>query len=253
MAQKSARSASRAPLRKSKVKPDGGGVASVDRALAIVDALKHNRQPMTLAELAKAVDLYKSTLLRLTASLERFGYVVREPDGKYWLGLELVQLGQIANRGIEAAETINEGLGQLTSDSAETAAYFVRSGDQRMCLFRKSSPRSVRYWMAIGDVMELGRGSAGRILVAFKDGWSPELTDELIVRTFGERDPDLASMSCPVFGDGDRLLGAISVAGPIERYTREAMDRTEPQLRAEASRMSLRLGAGPDCVAAFIA
>ena len=54
---------------------DEGGVAAVDRALSILDALTDDK--VTLAELSKRTDLYKSTVLRLLKSLEKFGYVLR--------------------------------------------------------------------------------------------------------------------------------------------------------------------------------
>ena len=46
------------------------GVAAVDRALSIVSALGDARRPLTLSETAAATRLYKSTTLRLIASLE---------------------------------------------------------------------------------------------------------------------------------------------------------------------------------------
>ncbi len=63
---------------------DEGGVAAVERALSILDALTDEK--ITLAELSKRTDLYKSTVLRLAKSLERFGYVFRDDDGCYRLG-----------------------------------------------------------------------------------------------------------------------------------------------------------------------
>ena len=44
------------------------GVAAVDRALSILDALTDDK--VSLADLSKRTDLYKSTVLRLLKSLE---------------------------------------------------------------------------------------------------------------------------------------------------------------------------------------
>ena len=70
---------------------DEGGVAAVDRALSILDALTDDK--VTLAELSKRTDLYKSTVLRLLKSLEKFGYVLRSADGSYRLGSKVLHLG----------------------------------------------------------------------------------------------------------------------------------------------------------------
>jgi len=44
------------------------GVDAVARALAILKAFEPERREMTLTELATATDLYKSTVLRLSAA-----------------------------------------------------------------------------------------------------------------------------------------------------------------------------------------
>src|ERR1700761_304535 len=68
------------------------GVNAVERALAVLDAF-HGEGSRGLAELAKATELAKPTILRLLVSLERSGYVVRLSDGRYQLGAKLMQLG----------------------------------------------------------------------------------------------------------------------------------------------------------------
>ena len=74
------------------------GVAAVDRALTILNAFEESPEPITLAVLSKKTGLYKSTLLRLIASLQAFGYITRNPDGSYFLGPTLLRLGAAYQR-----------------------------------------------------------------------------------------------------------------------------------------------------------
>ena len=69
---------------------DEGGVAAVDRALSILDALTDEK--ISLAELSKRTGLYKSTVLRLLASLLRAGFVQRDAHGHYRPGREIARL-----------------------------------------------------------------------------------------------------------------------------------------------------------------
>ena len=73
--------------------PDGGGVAAVERALTIVSALERANGPVSLADLSRLTGFYKSTILRLMASLEGNGYVTRLRDGGYDLGPAAFRLG----------------------------------------------------------------------------------------------------------------------------------------------------------------
>src|ERR1700704_694870 len=68
------------------------GAAAVDRALSIVTALGDARRALTLTETASATGLYKSTALRLLASLARAGFVVQDVDGRYRLGSAIYRL-----------------------------------------------------------------------------------------------------------------------------------------------------------------
>ena len=60
---------------------DTGGVAAVERALAILDAFTEQDRSLTLAQVATRTGFYKSTILRLAASLEKKGYLIRLADG----------------------------------------------------------------------------------------------------------------------------------------------------------------------------
>ena len=64
-------------------------VEAVERALTILNAFAADKPELTLAELAVATGFYKSTILRLAGSLERFGYLIRRADGTFRLALAI--------------------------------------------------------------------------------------------------------------------------------------------------------------------
>lgn len=72
-----------------------GGAVAVDRALFVLSAFRLGDTSIGLAELAQRSGLYKSTLLRLLASLEHAALVQRLPDGRYSLGPEVARLNAV--------------------------------------------------------------------------------------------------------------------------------------------------------------
>ncbi|HWP12839.1 MAG TPA: helix-turn-helix domain-containing protein, partial [Ramlibacter sp.] len=74
--------------------PAEAGVATLERGLSILDAFSLGAGTLSLAELAGATGLYKSTILRLCASLLRLGFLQRLDDGRYRLGPAVFQLGR---------------------------------------------------------------------------------------------------------------------------------------------------------------
>ena len=139
-----------------------GGVAAVDRALSILDALTDDK--VTLAELSKRTDLYKSTVLRLLKSLEKFGYVLRSADGSYRLGSKVLHLGSLYQRHFKTSEIVPPVLERLSAEVHEGASFYVCEDDKRVCLHRIEASRAVRDSIHVGDRLPLTVGAAGHVL-----------------------------------------------------------------------------------------
>ena len=69
-----------------------GGVAAADKALSLLNAFRAGDAALSLTELAERTQLYKSTALRLLASLEHARLLQRGADGRYALGPGLARL-----------------------------------------------------------------------------------------------------------------------------------------------------------------
>ncbi len=218
------------------LKPDGEqGVAAVERALAILGAFREGDAALTLAELAARTGCYKSTILRLLASLERRRCVDRLADGRWALGPMLFRWGTLYARAQPVEAHLPGILAPLAAESGETASFWVRHGDHRLCLARVRSPNPIRDDLAVGHMVALPAGAGGRVLVAA----DPRALGT--VATFGERNPETAAIAAPVFGPGGGLAGALGVSGPKARIA----DRREGHLAlvAEAAAdLTRRLG-----------
>lgn len=222
---------------------DEGGVAAVDRALTILDAMTDEK--ITLAELSKRTDLYKSTVLRLVKSLERFGYLLRDEDGCYRLGSKALYLGSLYQRHFRTSEVVPPVLRKLVADLHEGVSFYVVDGESRIVLHRIDVARSVRDSVHEGDRFPLTNGASGHVLRAFsgvRGERFDRIRDAMFAASFGERDPETAAFAAPVFGPANRLVGAISVSGP--RYRIEALGEAKivPVLLKQAQALTTTLG-----------
>jgi len=196
-----------------------GGVSALERGLAVLDALGAAGEPVPLAELSRRTGLYKSTLLRLLASLERCRYAVRQTDGRYRLGPVVLQLGHAYARGFDLRAALEPALTRLAAQTREAASFFLREGDGRLCLARVEGRQEVRDWVTVGSMLPL-QGAAGHLLRAFEGGYSPSVP--LVYASFGERTPEVAAVSAPVFRNGSRLAGALTISGTCTRFRDDA-------------------------------
>ena len=215
-------------------------VEAVERALAVLDAFHADRPTMTLGEIAVATGFYKSTILRLAASLERCGYLVREENGVFRLGPTLWRLGSVYRAGFNLGGTIRPELRRLVEASGETASFYVREGRSRVCLFRHNSPQSARHHLDEGAELPLNAGASAHVLVAFSDGRgsrSNAVQQRGYCISLGERDPQVAAVAVPVFDLGGQFRGALAISGLIGRFKEQERRAALAQLSASADRL----------------
>ncbi|MCK9512528.1 MAG: IclR family transcriptional regulator [Pigmentiphaga sp.] len=226
-------------------KGETGLVASVERALDILDAFESGLPSMTLTELAERAGLYKSTALRLVETLLKYEYLIRLSDGSYQVGPRPFLLGARYQSNAIHAEWVLPVLRELVDASQESAAYNVRHQDYRVCLWRINSPRLIRDHTQPGDVRPMGRGAAGKLLMAFS---SPEradlarLRERPIALSFGEIENDMAGIATPVFANNGEILGALTLSGPSSRFTSGNVVHMERLLWDAAKRLTKRVG-----------
>lgn len=221
------------------------GVAALDRAIAILDAFAPVDRSLSLAEIAARTGLYKSTILRLASSLLRGQLLERLEDGRYRVGPATFRLGAIYQRSVVAIDILLPIMRDLSERSWESVAFYVRSGDVRTCLYRVESKHPIRYTIREGDVLPLLAGSGGRVLAAFSGEQGEPY--ETIRETYhhlsvGDRDPETAGISAPVFGPGRHLLGALTLAGPSTRVDAAFLRRMAPSLLQAAARATRAFG-----------
>ncbi|UFN50612.1 helix-turn-helix domain-containing protein [Roseomonas sp. OT10] len=225
------------------MRPEATGVAAVDRALLILQAWRIGDGPLPLRELHRRTGLYKSTILRLLASLERNRCVLRLSDGYWALGPMLQHWGQVYERGLDVPAIVRPALEQLGSASGEQASYWIRDGDMRVRLLRV--PAGIEDRDEVGaDRVPLGQGVTGRVLAAPVPPAGDLGVAEAELMESGESPETKRSvLAAAVFGPGGSIRGAITLAGPPERITSD-LDRLRPLVLHTARSVSHALGAG---------
>lgn len=222
------------------------GVEAVERALTLLGAFTSVRRTLSLHELSQTTGFYKSTILRLSVSLEKFGYLRRRADGRFQLGPACARLAAAHEAAFDYSELLQQAIKRLSALSNETVSYYIRDGEERVCLLRENSTRAIRHHVNEGDRLPLDRGAAGLVLLAFggaEGSRFERIRNDGYVVSLGDRDPDAAAVSVPLFDATDHLMGALTVSGLRSRFSsdvidtmREALIETRTELEREFGR-----------------
>ncbi|MCS6763467.1 MAG: IclR family transcriptional regulator [Candidatus Protistobacter heckmanni] len=220
-------------------------MAAVDRAVSILATFSAAEPVLNLAQLAQAAGLYKSTLLRLIASLIRGEYLVQREDGKYHVGPACLHLSAIYQRTVQPADVIVPTLRELVAASGESASFNIKQRDKRVCLHRVNSPNPISDSVQAGDILELTRGAGGKVLLAFSGEPGTEfdaIRRDIVWCSVGERYPDTAAVACPVFKVGNELAGCLTLSGPKTRFDAASVASMSKLILAAATELTHKLG-----------
>ncbi|NAS25945.1 helix-turn-helix domain-containing protein [Herbidospora sp. NEAU-GS84] len=148
-----------------------GGLKSVLSALELLDCFIDDEE-FGVSELARRLDVSKSTAHRLLTTLTARGYIQQDPESaRYRLGIRVIELGQLAARRARLHRTalpLLEHLRQLTSCTVHLA---VPDGADVVYLERLSPIPHMRRFAQVERRIPAHQVSSGKAIAAF----NPEL------------------------------------------------------------------------------
>lgn len=223
---------------------EGGGVIAVTRALQVLEAFALGESSLPLAELSRRCGLHKTTALRLARTLAQSGFMVQREDGDWRLGPAAGWLGARYQAGFDVQNVLEPALRELTLQTGESAAFYVREGNVRTCLVRVEGPQALRHHARMGEGLPLDKGSPGRVILAFS-GEPGTIYEQIRSRGYhcsvSEREQGVSTVSAPVFGRQWRLLGSVCISGPESRLPISRLEELAPKVKQAAQALSYAL------------
>ncbi|ASS74472.1 IclR family transcriptional regulator [Tumebacillus algifaecis] len=224
-----------------------GTVRAVERALDILLCFSGSETELGLSDIAKRIGLHKSTVHRLLASLESKGFVRRHPTTeKYRLGWSVLELVSNINRSDDLSSIVRPEMTRLRDQLGETTSLYVRSGIERIRIQAVESTQPVRRVADIGKRLPLYVGASGKVLLAYAEepielflndpSWPQDLNREEFIKSIQtvrdkgyavsieERELGAAAVAAPIFSRTGQIVAALSVSGPVDRFTAASVE-----------------------------
>jgi DNA-binding IclR family transcriptional regulator len=142
-------------------------VPALEKGLDLLECLAWERRAMTQAQLARALGRGSSELFRTLATLERRGYLRRDPvSGAYEPTLRLYELGHAHSPWEQLRQAAERPMRELTAAVRESCHLSVAHHDQCLVLHQEESPLRVRLSVEVGSTIPLHQAASGRVLLA---------------------------------------------------------------------------------------
>jgi DNA-binding IclR family transcriptional regulator len=248
---------------------DAGPVQSVDRAVAILEILARDGEA-GVTEVARELDVHKSTASRLLAALDRRELVTQDAaHGKFRLGTGIVRLAGASGRTLDLVQESRPVCRLLAQEVGETVNLVILSGRDALYLDQAAGPAALSPHNWAGQRIPLHATSDGKVLLAYLSGaelagcLAPPLarfTDRTIttldefppvlaeVRQRGfatavdELEAGLTAIAAPVRNAEGHVAASISASGPSFRIPADRIGQVAKSVRRAAAEVSRRLG-----------
>jgi len=244
-------------------------VQSLDRALEILRLLGSEPE-MRVTDLARRLEVHKSTVFRLLSTLQEHGLVEQNPTTeKYRLGYGLVRLAGAVVAELDLARASRSVLQELATRTGETVNLAILQGEQVVNIDQIAAPNLVVNVNWVGKQTPLHATSNGKVLLAYLsederrrllDRSLPRLTPRTITDprilekqlhrvltdgyafTLEELELGLNAVAAPVYAADGRVQAAVSVAGPSYRVTPQRLSDLGEMTKDAAAAISRRMG-----------
>jgi IclR family pca regulon transcriptional regulator len=248
-------------------------IEALGRGMRILEAFTERTPSLSLTEISSIVGLDKSTVFRFAYTLEKLGYLARDPETKrYRPGLRVLRLGFITLNSLGLRQIAQPYLKALSAQTGETTNMTIRDGDQVVYVARNRTQQIIGINLHLGSrlpahctsmgkaqLLDLSRDELGDILgegpypatgphtITSLDALVAEL-EKVRQQGYAINDEELAaglrSVAAPIRDSDGKIVAAINISVPSARVSRQELEtELAPLVKSAAREICLALGA----------
>lgn len=249
----------------------GEVVQSVERALSILEILSSNSDGMGIKEISEGVDLHKSTVHRLLATLIEKKYVKQNPkNNKYMLTFKMFEIGNRMASNINLVDVAKPHLKELVDITGEVVHLVVRDGNEIIYIDKVEPNNNLRMYSRIGKRIQMYCTAVGKSMMAYmndseiKEIWDNseirQITPKSIIhfdeymkiinkaRKEGyaldeeENEIGIRCIGASILDYKNEVCAAISISGPTNIFTLEKIEPYSKLIKKTALKISEDIG-----------
>jgi DNA-binding IclR family transcriptional regulator len=241
-------------------------IRAVERALDVLSCFSSKTPDLSMTQISEIMNMNKSTVHRLLATLEERRYVLRDQvTGRYQPGNRLLQLAFLTLDRNSIREIAAPFMLRLKEMHRETITLSTLDDTDMVYINVLESPQSVKLAAKPGQRLPVFCTASGKVLMAYSSDdfvkkvlgrelpqYTPFTIRDLettfhimdLVRERGfayseqEYEEGINAVAAPILGKNNSPIASIAVAGPAYRLTVERMLSIGPSVASIAIELS---------------
>lgn len=248
-----------------------GPLHSLLNGVRVLEAFSVAEPLLGVNEIARRVNLHKSTVSRVLSTLEQVDLVERdEHSGRFSLGVGVIGLAGPLLAHLDVRRVAYPALEQLVRLTGETAALVIWSGHESVVVEQIPSPKQVKHTTPLGTRFNKAMSASVQVFLAEQHesnlrrllrhgmiadcGSGEEEVAQLLERleavhrqgfalNNGDTDPEELSVAAPTRDHRLNVVAAVLLSVPRSRTTPLLVADYQRRVREAANVVSKRLGA----------
>lgn len=246
-------------------------VKSLAKAMHLLECFSVATPELGITELADMLSITKSNVFNIVSTFQQMGYIRRLPNGKYALGLHMLEYAFIINQQLGYPKAVYDVLMETAEKTNQLVYFGIPYGMDVLYLYVVhpiARLKELPYREILGEKTLLCATGIGRAMLAFmpESEWDSripdnvpkftpntltgreEIKDELRrTRERGyaidnvERELNIRCVGMPVYNAQGELIAGMSTSGPASIMTDEMLERCSEILQVSATKMRNRI------------
>ncbi|MFC0272738.1 IclR family transcriptional regulator [Metabacillus herbersteinensis] len=246
-------------------------VKSVSRALDIITLVSLKKSGLGVTEIAKQIDINKSSVYRILSTLVQYGYIEQDKEtSRYKLGykfleissklLESIDLRSEASPFLQELESkTNEVIHLVVYDQGEVVYIEKLEGNETLRMHSKVGKRAPMHCTSVGKAI-LAHLPVSAVLEILERKGLPMHTDKTIVDKdefmqelirvkqkgyaldLEENEYGITCIAVPILDHNGKAIAAASISGPTMRMNEERLAQLQNEMLHVGKQISARLG-----------
>lgn len=242
---------------------------TVMKSMSILNLFRSHHK-LTLNEIVQLSGIPKTSVHRMVGSLEDMGFITKDREGYYSLGLLLLEFGQLVAERLDLRKIALPIMESLRDNVDEAVNLIVKDNKEALYVEKLDTRHPVRLFTKVGRRSPLYAGACSRAILAFlPDEERDEYLNEIELKPYGqgtivdkqklkiileqsrqdgyaisysELENNTCSVAAPIFDYTGHVVGGLSVAGPDVRFNKERLPELIKKVKQATAEISKQLG-----------
>ncbi|PGL68971.1 IclR family transcriptional regulator [Bacillus sp. AFS055030] len=225
---------------------------------------------LSFNEIIQISGIPKTSVYRMVMSLEEMGFLDKDRDGKYALGLLFLQFGHLVSERLDIRQVALPIMHKLHDEVGEAVNLIVKDGKDAIYIEKLDTKQPVRLYTAIGRRTPLYAGACSRVILAYlphdeKEQYLQEIdlkpiasgtiTDKEQLRhvleeslktgysfSRSELENHTSAIAAPIFNYQGQVIAGISIAGLDVNYQEDRLPQLIEKVKDAAQEISRKFG-----------